>query len=248
MRAPARIAAAVLAAAWLTGCAALAPSPPTSPEARAALEATRAFNAEVRTFKGTGTIETIRDGVRQVGRMAWVGKVPAHLRASLLDPAGRPLMTLVVDGETVAARSGDRSDDYRAWAPDPSLERVLGIPIRAREAIRLLSGRVPRAGAHTVVLDGDRLRYLDRWNRVLQVVELDPATRRPRAVERFAGDARRFRAEFGPFDDGVDGMFAPTRIAIIGPAEEGARFDLRVDRFWPNQSLPAGAFRLEASE
>lgn len=231
----------------LTGCAALRPPPPSTPEAEAALAAVEAFNAEVRTFKGTGTIELVRDGSRQVGRMVWVGKAPAHLRVSLLDPVGRPLSTLVADGERIAGRTGPGGDAFSAPAANPSLKRVLGIPIRAREAIRLLSGQVPTPRPYSVTLAGDRLRLHSRWNQLLEVVELDPRHSRPVAVERFSGGDRRFRAEWGPMESGPEGIRIPTRIAVAGP-DGTARFDLRVDRFWANQSLPAGAFILESPE
>jgi hypothetical protein len=231
----------------LSGCAALRPPPPSTPEAEAALAAVAAFNAEVRTFKGTGTIELVRDGTRQVGRMVWVGKVPAHLRVSLLDPVGRPLSTLVADGDRVAGRAGPAAAAFSAPAANPSLKRVLGIPLRAREAIRLLAGQVPTPRPHSVTLAGDRLRLHSRWNQLLEVVELDPTHARPVALERFSGGERRFRAELGPLKSGPEEVRIPTRIAVAGP-DGTARFDLRVDRFWVNQSLPAGAFVLEPPE
>lgn len=231
----------------VTGCAALRPPPPSTREAETALAAVAAFNAEVRTFKGTGTIELVRDGTRQVGRMVWVGKVPAHLRVSLLDPVGRPLSTLVTDGDRVAGRAGPGGDAFSASAANPSLKRVLGMPLRAREAIRLLAGQVPTPEPYSVTLVGDRLRLHSRWNQLLEVVALDPSRTRPMAVERFSGGDRRFRAEWGPMESGPEGVRIPTRIAVAGP-DGTARFDLRVDRFWVNQSLPAGAFVLEPPE
>ena len=242
-----RLPALLLLSAWLAGCAALRPPPPPSEEALAALAALRTFNGQVRTFKGTGAVEMVRDGARQTGRMAWVGKGPAHLRASLLDPVGRPRVTLVADGEIVAARSEADGDDFRTRTADPGLNRVLGIPVRAREIIRLLAGQAPMAHPHSMVLENDRLRLLDRWNRTIQIAEMDPEHRRPRALEHFSGGERRYRAEFGPFSEGPDGILEPSRITILGPAD-AARFDLRIDRFWTNHSLPAGAFRLERSE
>ncbi|MFP4032097.1 MAG: hypothetical protein ACLFTV_11085, partial [Desulfococcaceae bacterium] len=227
--------------AGLTGCAALRPPPPPTVEAEAAWAAVRDFNQGIRTLKGSGTAELIRDETRQVGRAVWVGKAPAHLRVSLLDPVGRPISTLVTDGEILAARPGPENNGFRVHSPNPSLKSALGIPIRAREAIRLLAGRVPAVAPRGIVLEGDRLILTDRWNRRILAVELDAEGERPVAVERYASGERQYRAVLKTGEAGPEGIRTLDRLTLLS-ANESARFDLRVDRFWTNQSLPSRAF------
>lgn len=233
--------------AGLTGCAALRPPPPPAAEAEAAWAAVRDFNQGIRTLKGSGTAELVRDETRQVGRAVWVGKAPAHLRVSLLDPVGRPMSTLVTDGEILTARLGPENNGFRVHSPNPSLKPVLGIPIRARDAIRLLAGRIPAAAPRGIVLEEDRLILTDRWNRRIMTVELDADRRRPVAVERYAAGERQYRAVLKTAEPGPEAIRTPTRLTLLA-ADESARFDLRVDRFWANQSLPSRAFALEAPE
>lgn len=239
-----RILPLLLAAAGFAGCAALRPPPPPTPEAEAAWAAVRDFNRDVRTFKGSGTAELIRGETRQVGRAVWVGKVPAHLRVSLLDPVGRPMSTVMTDGEILAARMGPENNGFRVHSANPSLSPVLGIPIRARDAIRLLAGRIPAAAPRGIVLEEDRLILTDRWNRRILTVELDGDRERPVAVERYAAGERQYRAELETGETGPEGIRTPNRLTLLA-ADESARFDLRVDRFWVNQSLPNRAFALE---
>jgi outer membrane biogenesis lipoprotein LolB len=239
-----RILPLLLSVSGFAGCAVLRPPPPPAPEAEAAWAAVRDFNRDVRTFKGSGTAELIRDESRQVGRAVWVGKVSTHLRVSLLDPVGRPISTLVTDGEVLAARMGSDGNGFRAHSANPSLKPVLGVPIRARDVIRLLAGRIPAAAPRGIVLEEDRLILTDRWNRRILIVELDADRRRPLAVERYAGGERQYRAVLKTGDPGPEGIQTPNRLTLLA-ADESARFDLRVDRFWVNQSLPARAFALE---
>jgi hypothetical protein len=244
--------AAFLAMLWLlpaglSGCAVLRPPPPPTAEAEAAWAAVRNFNADVRTLKGSGTAELIRDETRQVGRTVWVGKAPAHLRVSLLDPVGRPISTLVADGEILAGRMGPDGNGFRVHSGNPSLRPALGIPIRARDAIRLLAGRVPAAAPRGIVLEGERLILADRWNRRILTVELDPDRRRPVAVERYSDGKRQYRAVLETGEPGREGIRALGRLILLAD-DESARFDLRVDRFWANQSLPPRAFVMEQPE
>jgi outer membrane biogenesis lipoprotein LolB len=239
-----RILPLLLAGAGFAGCAVLRPPPPPTPEAEAAWAAVQNFNREIRTFKGSGTAELVRDDARQLGRAVWVGKAPAHLRVSLLDPVGRPISTLMTDGEVLAARMGPGGNGFRAHSANPSLSPALGISIRARDAIRLLAGRAPAAAPRGIVLEENRLTLTDRWNRRIFVLELDPDHRRPLAVERYAAGERLYRAALETLEAGPEGIHPPSRLTLVA-GDESARFDLRVDRFWVNQSLPARAFALE---
>lgn len=129
----------------LTGCAGLAPRDARIQDPRAALLADRvkSINQELHTFKGTARVTLTEKNLSQRFRIAWAALLPDKIRLTILK-SGLPLETILADGSQVlfVSHTGEHSP-HRIKDPNPSLKRVISMPVRIQEIIALLAGRIP---------------------------------------------------------------------------------------------------------
>jgi len=129
----------------LSGCAGLMPQKNTVNDQKAAMLAAqiRSINHNLHTFKGTARV-TIVDG-RKSQRMtiAWAAMLPDRIRLTILN-SGIPVETILADGSRVlfVSHTGKHSL-HEINSPNPSLERIVSMPVRIKEIISILAGQVP---------------------------------------------------------------------------------------------------------
>jgi len=206
-------------------------------------------NSDLRGFKGIGNLRLRRPEGRTTARAAWMGLYPDRLRFELMN-AGQPMAKLAVDGRwfTLISHADDRF--YKTESANPSLKRLVGVPVRADDMIALLSGRIPLAAFHAADIrkddDGRWVLALKHWGRTVQRLYLDEARERVRAIERYSShESFRYRATLGDVRD-VDGYAIPFRLRFSG--EAGSGFSLSVDRYWPGADIDPSRFALRPVE
>ena len=208
-----------------------------------------AQNRDLQGFKGIGNLRLQSPGGRVTARAAWMGRCPDKLRFELIN-AGQPMAKLAVDGQwfTLISHAEDRF--YKTESANPSLKRLVDVPVRAGDMIALLSGRIPLADFHYADLrkdaEGRWVLLLKHWGRTVQRLYLDENRERVTAIERYSGhEGFRYRAAIGDVRD-VDGYAIPFRLRFSG--EAGSGFALSVDRYWADAAIDLSRFVLRPVE
>lgn len=134
----------------LGACASLSPNlevgtPPTPQEAVQRLDARR---SSVRSFIMQGQISLIYPQGELYGDHLIQGVYPDHLRADVVDPFGRPVMSLATDGRKLIVLSFTDNIVYQGPATRENLGRFLGIAMSPSEIYALITGNPPVL-AHT---------------------------------------------------------------------------------------------------
>ncbi len=218
-----------------------------SPEVREVLFLVENRNPGLNTFKGTGKVSLQGEGILQTARAAWIGGRPDRFRFGILDISGRPATAMAADGEFVYAVSHNRERFFKTRSTDPDLKRVIGIPVKIRSVIRLLTGGAPVREFRTAeILDdetetGPILVLKDGRDRVVETIWFSRDPMKVLAVEMYdPGKEMIYRAELKDYQS-AQGFFLPFVITLYD-AEN--RFQLEIDRYWLNPPTPSAAFVL----
>ena len=221
--------------------------------AQEVVERLRTTNQSLTSFKGTGKVSLRQNGVLTLDqRVAWVGAEPVYL-SIVLFVSGFPAVRIASDGRWLYyVDNQDPKESYRKIrASDPSLKRLLAIPINTSDVIRLLSGRIPRLKYDTAVLEPDTADHgfvliLTKWWNVVGKVYLDSNKSTLRRIEVF--DARGtlvYRAVFETMQ-WVSDYQVPRKIAISN--DNGAYFQLIIDRYWADVEVSPAMFTVPAPD
>lgn len=216
-----------------------------SPEVREVLFQVENRNPGLNTFKGTGKVSLQGEGILQTARAAWIGDRPDRFRFGILDISGRPATAMAADGEFIYAVSHGRERFYKALSADPDLKRVIGIPVKIRSVIRLLTGGAPvREFRAAEILDDETGRILvlkDGRGRVVETIWFSRDPMKILAVEMHdPGKEMIYRAEMKDHQS-AQGFLLPF-VITLSDAEN--RFQLEIDRYWLNPPTPSTAFLL----
>lgn len=243
--------AAAASTGWLWGCTGIVPEPPpvepaVADQARSLLNLLEGRNQSLKSFKGTGRITVETPENRNVARIAWIGVAPDRLRASVLSLAGQPTTTVAGNGETFYAVSHTELRFYKTDAENPDLKRIVQVPIRLRDAIALLTGRVPVRPFHVAAArDAFSARLLelkDRRDRTVERVWFHADSLLPFRMDVPDRDGRlQYRAEMRDFRT-VDGMYQVPFAITVSDAD--ARFAIAIERYWSNRPVAPGTFVL----
>ncbi|WP_373501114.1 DUF4292 domain-containing protein [Desulfococcus sp.] len=239
----------------LSGCAVqrdTLPAPEMAADTRALMDCLTLRNAELETFKGMGTVRfNPKTRNRRTARVAWIGKAPDKLRLSILNIGGMPTTTMAADGDYFFMASHAPKNFYKTRSQNPSLKKLIGMELKAREVIQILRGQVPlrefdqaraatdpRTGARTLILSSRR-------GRVLEKVYFESDNETPAVVEMFDPSGRiGYTLKFSNVRD-VGGFSVPFRIDITGGED---RLLLKIERYWARAEAPPSTFMLVESE
>ncbi len=101
------------------------------------------LNEEIKTAKGLGWLKIKENNGEIVYKIAWISKPPREIRITLLSN-GFPVETIVSNEESITlfSHTGEHSlKTYRI--KNPSLEKIISIPVKIEDIILLLSGQIP---------------------------------------------------------------------------------------------------------
>ncbi len=201
-------------------------------------------NSDLQGFKGIGKLRLQQPEGGVSLRAAWMGVYPDRLRIELIN-AGQPVAKLAVDGHWFYLISHAEDRFHKMESADPSLKRLVDVPVRAGDMIALLSGRIPLAPFHHADMkksEGQWLLVLKHWGRTVQRLFLDDEGKRVVAIERFsAHESFRYKATLTDIRE-VDGYAIPFGLRFS--AEPGTGFSLAVDRYWADADIDYSRFSL----
>ncbi|MBI9091314.1 MAG: hypothetical protein JEZ12_19040 [Desulfobacterium sp.] len=165
----------------LTGCAGLTPRDARTQDPIATLLAARvtSINPGLQTFKGTARVTLADENTSQRFKIAWAAFLPDKIRLTILK-SGLPLETILADGTQVffVSHTGEHSP-HRIKDPNPSLKRVISMPVRIQEIISLLAGRIPMEPFDSAMLSTDgpssetTLVLARKWRGTVGTVQVD---------------------------------------------------------------------------
>lgn len=202
-------------------------------------------NQNLQTFKGIGSIRLRQGAHVQTARIVWMAAMDGRIRIEILGPSGRPLIKLAYDGKTFyyrqAADEGVRQRNIR----NPSLDRVIDVPLTMQELVYFLAGRFPLYENHEVRFaqsgsrPADRLILTHGLGGLREVLRLSDSHESVDSVSLYKGDALRCQVELFDYRQ-ADGFFIPFRLVFSSARSTG--FEIRVERFWPNTAVSASRF------
>jgi hypothetical protein len=237
----------LVAASLVTSCAVFRPGPeleifPTEKVGmvRDLLSALEIQNKSLRNFKGIGNIRIRQNGhVLLDQRVAWIGENPAKLSIAVL-VSGYPAVKLATDGKWLyyLETAGEDTKFRKIQIRDPSLEKLISIPIPSSDIISFLAGRIPMPEFDQAILTventtpGYILVLKERWRGVRQKIYYNPSLSEIRQVDVFyRSGSLKYRAEIENVQR-INGFQVPLRLKLQNL--EGADCQLDIDRYWAN--------------
>ena len=223
-------------------------------EARHLLAAIQSKNDTLKTFKGIGKVNVWRNGINQVDqRVAWIGEKPQKLSIAVLI-SGYPAIKLATDGKWLyyMEMRGQETVFRKIAASDPSLKSIISIPSTSSDIVTLIAGGIPLREFDSVDVIADQpsggyaFVLKKQWWGVRQKIHFDESVSQIRQIDIFdRSGSLKYRAELENIRT-VSGYQVPFRLKLS--TDEGADFQLVIDRFWANVELPPSVFILEPPE
>ncbi len=227
------------------------PPPVISPEAQQRLSLLENHNRGLGTFKGMGSFRLENEEGLRNARAAWIGSDFRKLRIQVMDISGVPIISIAADGEYFCALSHRENRFYKTRASDPGLERAIGIPMKTREAIQILTGRVPVRGHDSAQIirdeknEGDILVLTSRWGRVLEKIFFDKDGKTVLHMEMYDSMGNFvYRAEFGKIQS-AENYLLPFDLKV---SAEDVHFHLQIERYWSDMPVSPAVFVLTDPE
>jgi uncharacterized protein YceK len=219
-------------------------------EARIVISTLKNKNTALKNFKGIGKIKVWDEGKIQIDeRVAWIGSEPAKISIAVLI-SGYPAIKLAADGEWFyyLEVQGNQNIYKKIPAPNADLKRVMSISIHSNDVITLLAGRVPIREYNSAYLKEDDtgagyvLILKKRWCGIVEKIYIDRAKSKVRQLEVFSrAGSLVYRAILEKVRD-IQGYGIPFRLKISN--DDGADFQLDIDRYWANISVSPSMFVL----
>jgi len=248
----------LLAALFLTACAGITEWGVAKPvdaqraaeqaQARELVAALGARNHNLSSFKGTGRFKLRQGGRVLSARAAWAGSYPDKLRITVVNAAGQPMASLSTDGQYLYMVSHAEGEFYKKPSDNPTLQRLISIPISARDIISILTARLPIREHHAVELEADKagggyiLTLAKKWRGVTEKIYLDTDKRSVLQVDIFGpGEELSYRTVFQGKQH-VNDFELPLKI-MISDAEDN-RVELDIEKYWADVPLVPSLFVL----
>ena len=196
-------------------------------------------NHDILTSRGTGNLSLTRNGKTETYRMAWVSKWPLSIRITLLS-SGIPVETIAANGKSVTfvSHTGQHAP-HTLNRPNPSLGRIISLPVKLRDIIALLTGRVPLRGSENVIWQMDeqhtsKLIFKNWWGISTEKIFLNKTHQVTEYWQLAAGTPPAIKLRFDEFK-----RFDKYTIAgkTIFTDSQNRRLVLQITSFTPNISL-----------
>lgn len=239
---------------FLSGCAGLIPQKAVETSAQALKAArlsrdVRSINIGLKTVKGTARITLTENDNRQQFKIAWAALLPDKIRLTVLE-SGFPVETIVANGEKVSFVSHTgQHERHTINSSNPSLKSMVGLPVRIREIIALLSGRLPLESFDreeiSIVGKTTTLLLSRKWRGTVakvqfdndgQVVQFEPVARGGKSIYQVK------RSDFqshGPY-------LVPGKTFLLDPS--GRTMTLKIISFYPDIPVNGSIFTLTETE
>ena len=207
-------------------------------------------NDSLNNFKGIGSIQIRQNnGLRLDQRVAWIGEKPVKLSIAVLI-SGYPAVKLATDGEWLyyLEAHGEDTTFRKIPANDPSLKKLISIPISASDVITLLAGQIPMPEFDSAVLTEEEtppgyvLNLKEKWWGIRQKIYYDRSFSEVRRIDVFQRSGTlKYRAEIENRQS-INGFQVPLKLRLL--THDGANCLLSIERYWANVDVPPKVFEL----
>ncbi|MEJ2728537.1 MAG: hypothetical protein P8185_08505 [Deltaproteobacteria bacterium] len=252
-----RVIIPLITALFISGCAVFRPAreleiTPADKvnKVRDLLAVLKTQNDSLKNFKGIGNIQIRQNGRLQLDqRVAWVGEKPVKLSIAVLI-SGYPAVKLATDGKWLYYLEvhGQNTTFQKFQASDPSLKKLISIPIASSDVITLLAGQIPMPefDSASFIEENAKRGYVlvlkERWWGIRQKIYYDQSISEVRRVDVYhRSGSLKYRVEINGMQS-VNGFQVPLQLRLL--TLEGADCLLNIDRYWANVNPPPDVFVL----
>ena len=222
------------------------------PEAKRLLLALKDKNRNIKTFKGTGRMTFSGKNKDLISAdIAWVAEDKDKISLVLRDILGRPLVSLAADGEWIYFVSHADNTFYKKHSDNAGLESFISVPVRIKDVILLLSGRVPVYEFDSAAVAGAEngrciLVLKKKWSGVAEKIYFGRDCQDVSEVEIFGtGGDLLYRATFEG-EKKVEEYHIPSRLVVSNDAGDYMRLD--IEKYWADVPVSRSAFVLNPPE
>jgi len=129
------------------------------------------INKEIKTAKGLGWLKIEESNIATIFKIAWISMPPHKIRITLISN-GFPVETIVSNEENITLFSHTGEHSLKTYSiKNPSLEKIISIPVRIEDIILLLSGQIPIKDFKYAFFD-DQGNQLDNKDNPLRTIVL----------------------------------------------------------------------------
>jgi hypothetical protein len=207
-------------------------------------------NQNLKAFKGVGRIKLWHNNNPGIDeRVAWAGANPSSLLIVVL-VSGHPAIKFSTDGNFLyyLDLTTKPTSFKKISSNDACLDRLVSIPIRSRDVVSLLSGRIPIHEYTSAGLMKNKLKkgYIlvlkKKWRGVIEKIYLDENKSDIQKVEIFKSDGSlKYRAAFKTMQY-IKDYHVPLELVISNDAGNG--FMLDIERYMADISVSPSMFVL----
>ena len=237
-------------------------------EAKAIISILNSQNHKLKTIKGVGRLTFLEKEEKEMTtRIAWVASTPDKIRITLSSVSGHPIISAANDGQWFYFVSHANGDFYKKRPTNFNMKRFFSISIKSEDLVNILIGRIPLVNYDSTDLilkgrsgkdfesaevsslnkdiKGDKnscvLLLKNKWGNVREKIYLNDR-QDAHKVEMFdsTGDLV-YRLELIRMQE-VKSYRVPYRLKVSN--DDGAGFQLDLDRYWADASVSPSVFTL----
>jgi outer membrane biogenesis lipoprotein LolB len=218
------------------------------PSIRIIVEILQSKNRDIKTFKGTGRINySAENSAPFSSDIAWVAGNENKLLIVLRGLLGEPLARIATDGERLYYFSHVDNRYYSKQSVNPSLESLISIPLKSKDIIYLLSGRVPFAEFDSAIMADDEsgspvIVLNKRWSGIVEKIYLDGSRKDAVKVEMFDSTGDIIYSASFDGENMVGGYLFPSRLVVSNG--KGDRLAVELERCWADMPVSSFVFSL----
>lgn len=238
-------------------------------EAKAIISILKSQNHKLKTIKGVGRITFLEK--EMTTRIAWVASTPDKIRITLSSVSGHPMISAASDGQWFYFVSHASGDFYKKRPTNFNMKRFFSISIKSEDLVNILLGRIPVVEYDSTDLMEDRslkgrsgkdfesvevsslnkdiignknssvLLLKNKWGNVLEKIYLNDR-QDAHKIEMFdSTGALVYRVELIKMQE-IKSYRVPYRLKVLN--DDGAGFQLDLDRYWADASVSPSVFTL----
>jgi len=238
-------------------------------EAKAIISILKSQNHKLKTIKGVGRITFLEK--EMTTRIAWVASTPDKIRITLSSVSGHPMISAASDGQWFYFVSHASGDFYKKCPTNFNMKRFFSISIKSEDLVNILLGRIPVVEYDSTDLMEDRslkgrsgkdfesvevsslnkdiignknssvLLLKNKWGNVIEKIYLNDR-QDAHKIEMFdSTGALVYRVELIKMQE-IKSYRVPYRLKVLN--DDGAGFQLDLDRYWADASVSPSVFTL----
>jgi len=241
-------------------------------EAKAIISILKSQNPKLKTIKGVGRITFLEKEEKEMTtRIAWVASTPDKIRITLSSVSGHPMVSAASDGQWFYFVSHASGDFYKKRPSNFNMKRFFLISIKSEDLVSILLGRIPLVNYNTLSFVEDRslrgrsgkdlesagvsslnkdikenknssvLLLKNKWGNVREKIYLSDRDDVYK-VEMFDSTGTFvYRLELIGMQE-IKSYRVPYRLRVSN--DDGAGFQLDLDRYWADAKVSPSVFTL----